>query len=130
MKRRLHPSIKRSSKIVDEWFSDILLSDQEFLNYSKSREALLQKLPENISKVVSGKWNVDIDAPTSEKWSILVNVLEDANSLSVKDLQMHLLYPRLDCNVSMQLNHLLKSPFCVHPDTGIPSLLIRSYVGR
>lgn len=35
----------------------------------------------------------------------------------LRDLVLQYSYPRLDDKVSIQINHLLKSPFCVHPKT-------------
>lgn len=55
-----------------------------------------------------------------EKWQVLLdecplgNYYENLPKLVI----LRCLYPRLDGKVTIQMNHLLKSPFCVHPKTG------------
>lgn len=40
----------------------------------------------------------------------------------VHELRVQYAYPRLDVNVTKGINHLLKSPLCVHPKTGMLSI--------
>eukprot|EP00922_Rhytidocystis_sp_ex-Travisia-forbesii_P003808 GHVS01005520.1.p1 GENE.GHVS01005520.1~~GHVS01005520.1.p1 ORF type:complete len:491 (+),score=69.18 GHVS01005520.1:55-1527(+) len=139
---RCHPMIERAFRICMQHFP-ILLEEQDFFNPNGAHMAtVIGYLPdtglrkENVraefTKFLEEKkhtgsskdvWlqlrllgRVSVDemnwkqAPTAEE-------CEKADKW-LKELVIAFSYPRLDINVSKDIGHLLKSPFCVHHSTG------------
>ena len=58
------------------------------------------------------------DRSTNNKKTSTVYQSKWSKDLSLQALIFTYLYPRIDANVSTGINHLLKSPWCIHPKTG------------
>eukprot|EP00347_Sterkiella_histriomuscorum_P001750 403370832 len=117
----LHPMLEKAFNFLNKHFEQIVINDQDLLSHEAHQKKFIKILPLNLQDSVRFEWN---KAHTgSEKWAAYKKIVDKYQSEKKQDQTMvrlvfTYLYPRIDANVSKGINHLLKSPFCVHPKTG------------
>ncbi|ORX71685.1 primase, polypeptide 1, 49kDa [Anaeromyces robustus] len=120
----LHPSLRCAYTIVQEYFPKLILEDMDIFSDKKHYNKLLALVPdEEIRNRLYKSWEDSLNSPNG-KWDELIRLVQQKEKKKKelknfeRDTIFQYTYPRLDFNVSLRLNHLLKSPFCIHPGTG------------